>query len=224
MKFRLNQRSILLAALLAASVPALQGCFPMVAGGVAVGVLAAVDRRTVGTQTEDESIEWKTSNRISDKHGNAHVNVTSYNRHVLLTGEVPSEEAKAEIAELARTVDNVVGVWDELRVAGNSSLGDRSRDSYITSKVKARFVDANQFAANHIKVVTEAGTVFLMGLVTEREAKAGIQVTRTTDGVRKVVNVLEVISDAEALRLDRNSGKNQNPAAKTGEPAPVESR
>ena len=168
MKFRLNQRSILLAALLAASVPALQGCFPVVAGGVAVGVLAAVDRRTVGTQTEDETIEWKASSRISDKYGNAHVNVTSYNRHVLLTGEAASEEANAEIGELARTVDNVVGVWNEIRVAPNSSLGDRSRDSYITSKVKARFVDANQFPANHIKVVTEASTVFLMGLVTER--------------------------------------------------------
>lgn len=213
-----HAKTLLTVALLATVIPALQGCFPVVAGGVAIGVLTVTDRRTVGIQTEDETIEWKVQNRISEKYGDkVHVNATSYNRKVLLTGEVPTDEAKAVIAEIASKVDNVSGIYNELQVAGISSLSSRSSDTYITSKVKTRFIDANKFAANHVKVVTEASVVYLMGIVNEREAQAAIQVARTTAGVRKVINVLDVVSDSEAKRLDTLKGNTQNnpPAAKS---------
>lgn len=198
-------RTPLLLALLvgAAVLPALQGCFPIVAAGVGTGVLAVVDRRTLGTQTEDETIEWKASSRVSEKLGDrAHINYTSYNRKVLLSGEAPSADIKAEIERIVSGVPNVAGVYNEIAVAGATSYSARSNDAYITSKVKARFVDANRFPANRVKVVTEAGNVFLLGLVTQHEADAAIDIARTTSGVLKVVNVLEVISEAKARELD----------------------
>lgn len=212
-------KRILIVALLASALPLLQGCFPVVATGVAVGVLAVTDRRTVGIQAEDETIEWKVSNRVSDKFGDkAHVNGASYNRKVLLTGEVASEQIKTEIGELVSKIENVAGIYNELQVAGISSFSARSSDTYITSKVKTRFIDANKFAANHVKVITEAQVVYLMGTVNEREAQAAIQVARTTAGVRKVVNVLEIVPEAETKRLD-NMGNSKpaqpNPPPKT---------
>ena len=204
-----HTKPLLIAVLLATTIPALQGCFPLVAGSVAVGILAATDRRTVGIQAEDETIEWKVSNRLRQKFGDTiHVNATSFNRKVLLTGEAPNEQVRTEIGELVAQVDNVAGIYNELQVAGISSLSARSTDAFITSKVKTRFIDANQFAPNHVKVVTEAGSVYLLGIVNEREAQTAIQVARTTAGVRKVVNVLEVVSEAETRRLDiLTSGK-----------------
>lgn len=199
--------------------PALQGCFPVVAAGVGTGVFAALDRRTVGTQTEDETIEWKASARQRENFGEkVHVNFTSYNRKVLLTGEAPSAEIKAEVERLTASVPNVQGVYNELVVAGASSFSARSNDTYITSKVKARFIDAAKFSANHVKVVTEAGTVFLLGLVTQREADAAIEVTRTTSGVMRVVNLMEIISEAKARELD------PPPPDKSKQPAPETSR
>jgi len=189
--------------LLAATVPALQGCFPVVAGGVTAGVLMAADRRSSGTYVEDEGIEVKAASRISEQFKDqVHINVTSYNRKVLLTGEVPNDDIKARVEQAVSAVPNVAGVTNDLQVAGISSLSARSNDAYITSKVKARFIDAQRFSANHVKVVTESGVAYLLGLVTEREAKAAIDVARTTAGVRKVVNVMEVISDAQARDLD----------------------
>jgi osmotically-inducible protein OsmY len=198
-----HAKPLLTAILLAAALPALQGCFPVVATGVAVGVLAVTDRRTVGTQTEDETIEWKVSSRIKQELGDKmHINITSYDRKVLLTGEVPNEQAREAVGAIATKVENVAGIYNELQVAGNSSLSARSADAFITSKVKTRFIDANQFAPNHVKVVTEAGVVYLLGVVNEREARAAIQVTRTTDGVRKVVNVMQVVPETETRRID----------------------
>ncbi|HZX33144.1 MAG TPA: BON domain-containing protein [Rhodocyclaceae bacterium] len=198
-----TSKSLLAAALIAAAVPALQGCFPLVAGGVAVGALAVADRRTVGTQTEDEAIEWKAQKRISDRFKDkAHVNVTSYNRKALITGEAYDEAMKTEIGDIVSKVENVQGVWNEMEVGPIRSLSSRSNDAYVTSKVKARFVDYNQFAPNHVKVVTEAGAVYLLGIVNEREAKSAVQIARTTDGVKKVVNLLEVVSEAETRRID----------------------
>ena len=189
--------------LLAALVPSLQACFPVVAGGVTAGVLMATDRRSSGTYVEDEGIELKAANRISDLlKDRGHVNVTSYNRKVLLTGEVPSDELKAQVEQAATAVPNVQAITNDLQVAGVSALSSRSNDAYITSKVKARFIDAQRFAANHVKVVTEAGAVYLLGMVTEGEAKAAVEVARTTAGVRKVVNVLEIITVAQARELD----------------------
>lgn len=207
-------RHISILILLTALLPQLQGCFPAVATGVAVGVMTLTDRRTVGAQTEDETIEWKVSNRITERFGDkVHVNATSYNRKVLLTGEVADESTKAEIARMASAVENVIGAFNELQISGISSLSARSTDSYITSKVKARFIDGAKFSPNHVKVVTEAQAVYLMGIVSENEARSAIHIARTTEGVRKVVNILEIVSEAEIRRLDRVSANNKPTAS-----------
>ncbi|AVZ80110.1 transporter [Zoogloeaceae bacteirum Par-f-2] len=202
-----SRRTALSALLAIGSAAALQGCFPAVATGVGIGAVMIADRRTSGTFVEDEGIEWRTANRIRERFGDSvHVNVTSYNRNVLLTGEAPNEQVRAELEQIARGVTNVRAVINEVRVAGISSLSARSNDALITSKVKARFVDAKTFGAHHVKVVTEAGTVFLMGLVTRREADLATEVARTTAGVSKVVRVFEYISEDEARRLDARIG------------------
>ena len=218
----MKKPSLILAALLGATVlPALQGCFPVVATGVAVGVMSAHDRRSTGVQTDDETSEWKARNRIPAQYAStSNVSFISYNRALLITGQVPSEDAKAAIGQAAGQVEGVKTVYNELVVGPVSSLSSRSTDAYVTSKVKARLVDAKQVSANHIKVDTEQSTVYLMGIVSEREAKAAIQIARTTDGVRKVVNLFEVLSDAEIQRLDALlAGSKTAPR-----PAPVESR
>jgi osmotically-inducible protein OsmY len=183
--------------------PLLQGCIPVVAAGVASGAMVSLDRRSLGTQTEDETLEWKASARISEKFGEkVHVNFTSFNRKMLLTGEVPSDEIKAEVERQISGIANVQAVYNELATGAPTSFSARSNDSYITSKVKGRFIDVGKFNPIRVKVVTEAGTVFLMGLLTQRESESAIWVTRTTAGVLKVVNVMEIISDAKAQEID----------------------
>ena len=180
----------LIAAIATATV--LQGCLPMAAVGVGAAVTSANDRRTSGTQIDDEGIDLRASNRISDRYGDkAHVNVTAFNRSVLLTGEVTNEATKAEIEKLVSGVTNVRGITNDVAVAGSSALTARANDSYLTSKVKARFVDANYFNPFHVKVVTENSTVYLLGIVTEQEAKLATDIARTTGGVRKVVRLFE---------------------------------
>ena len=205
---------LLAAALVATALPALQGCVPLVAGGIAAGALAVNDRRTMGTQTEDEGIEWKAQKRITDRfQDRAHVNVTSYNRKALVTGQAYSEQMKGDISDIVGKVENVQGVWNEMEVGPIRSLSSRSNDAYVTSKVKARFVDFNQFSANHVKVVTEASVVYLLGIVNDREARSAVQIARTTEGVRKVVNLLEIVPEAETRRLDsavRSDSPQQN--------------
>lgn len=177
-----------------ALLPVISGCAAVVVGGAAAtGYMVAEDRRTVGTMTEDEGIEVKAVSRIGEKINDAHINVTSYNRAVLLTGEVPSEAAKADAERIARAVENVRSVFNELQVAGNSSMQARTNDSVLTSKVKGRFVDAGKFSPLHVKVVTENGIVYLMGLVKRQEATDAAEVARTTGGVRKVVRVFEYL-------------------------------
>ena len=203
----------LIAALIigATVLPALQGCFPMVATGITSGVLATVDRRSLGTQTEDESIEWKASARVSEKLGDkTHANFTSFNRKVLITGEVPTGEDKAEAERIVSSVANVQGVYNELTVGPTSSFTDRSNDSFVTSKVKSRSVDSGKFNPVHVKVVTEAGTAFLLGMVTQPEADSAINVARTTAGVKRVVNLLEIITPAKARELDRAQSTSTN--------------
>ncbi len=199
----MNRRALIL---LAAFVPFLSGCFGAAAVGVGAGALAFADRRSVETQIADEGIELRAGNRISEKYGsNTHVNVTSYNRTVLLTGEVPNAATKADVEKIVAEVPNVKAISNELQIAAPSTLIARSNDTYITSKVKARFVDANSFAANHVKVVTEAGVVYLMGLVSQKEANAAVEIARTTGGVQKVVRVFEIISDADAAKSAPNT-------------------
>jgi osmotically-inducible protein OsmY len=198
----------------ATALPMLQGCLPVVAASaVSGGALATLDRRSLGTQTDDETVEWKASSRVGEKFSdNVHLNFTSYNRKVLVTGEVPSEEVKGEIERIVAGVPQVQGVYNELAVAPVTSFSTRSNDSYITTRVKSRFVDSGKFSAVHVKVVTEAGVVYLLGLVTQREADSAIQVARTTSDVKKVVNLLEIISDAKARELDVRMPEQRAPA------------
>jgi len=208
---------------LIAALPLLQGCVPaVIATGATVGVMSATDRRQTTIQTEDETIEWKAGQSVPEKYAAAsHLNFTSFNRRLLITGEVPNEEAKNAIGDLAAKVAGVKEVLNETTVGPASTLSVRSNDSYITSKVKGRLVDEKYLSANHIKVVTESGVTYLMGIVSERESKLAVTIARTTDGVRKVVNVMEVVSDAEIRRLDTPPGA----AKPAGNPsAPVESR
>ena len=186
-------RNNIITVTLLALLPVISGCLAVAAGGVAAGVMVAEDRRTVGTMTEDQGIELRAASRIQEKIKDAHINITSYNRAVLLTGEVPTEAAKAEAERIARAVDNVRSVFNELQVAGNSSLQARTNDSVITSKVKARFVDAGKFSPLHVKVVTENGVVYLLGLAKRQEAADATEIARTTGGVRKVVRVFEYL-------------------------------
>ena len=169
-------------------------CAAVLVAGAGAGAAVAEDRRSVGTITEDESIELKTVDRVTAKvPDSVHLNATSYNRTVLLTGEVPNDKIRATIERIARSVENVRGVTNELTIGPPTSLSSRANDSYITSKVKARFVDAQRFNALHVKVVTENQVVFLLGLVKREEAKEAIQVARTTEGVKKVVTVFEYL-------------------------------
>lgn len=184
----------LLAMTCVALLPVVSGCAAVAVGGAAAtGVMVAEDRRTVGAMTEDQGIEFKAANRISEKVQDAHVNVTSYNRAVLLTGEVPSEAAKSDAERVTRAVDNVRSVFNELQVSGNTSLQARTNDTVLTSKVKARFVDARKFSPLHVKVVTENGIVYLLGMVKRQEAADATEIARTTGGVRKVVRVFEYL-------------------------------
>ena len=181
----------------------LAGCVPLVIGGaVAGGTLVATDRRTSGAQLEDEGIELRGSNRLRTVLGErGHINLTSYNRQVLLTGEVPSEQDK-QLAELTiAKVENVTSVVNELAVSGVSTLSQRSSDVLATGRVRAQLVDARDLFANSFKVVTERGTAYLMGRVTQREADRATSIARTTTGVLKVVRLFDLISEADLARL-----------------------
>jgi osmotically-inducible protein OsmY len=203
--------------LVATVTPLLAGCFGAAAVGVGAGALMIGDRRLTETYLADEGIEIRAANRIAERFGDrAHVNVTSYNRAVLLTGEVPDAAAKAEAEKIAAGVPNVKAISNEIEVAGVSSLSARGNDAFITSKVKGRFLDASQFSVNHVKVVTENGVVYLLGVVAKREADAAVEVARTTGGVKKVVRVFEIVAEAEIKRLDQPAG---TPAPVGGQPA-----
>jgi len=171
----------------------LQGCGALMVTGAAATAVMVSDRRTTGTYVEDESIEWKVIDRLRDKFPGAHVNSTSYNRRVLLTGEVPTEEAKKQVEERVRGIENVKDVVNELQVAGASSLAARGSDSLTTSNVKARMVNNGVFSPTHVKVLTEAGTVYLMGLVTPAEGEAAVNIARNTSGASRVVKVFEYV-------------------------------
>jgi len=199
----MKKTTLLLTLGLAVLTPTLSGCFPAVATGVAATALVAADRRTAGAIVEDEQLEWKISSAIQKALGDrAHVNVTSYNRIVLLTGEVPDEAAKQRAETLAKQTENVRAVVNELIIAAPSSLASRANDASLTTQVKARLVGNRDVPAHLVKVVTEGGVVYLMGLVTRREGDAATYVARTTSGVKRVVRVFEFISEAEAKRLD----------------------
>ena len=193
-----SRRTATLAAALAAAT-LLGACAPLLVGGAMVGTsLMVTDRRSSGTQVEDQTIELKGATRVRDTIGDrGHAIVTSYNRLVLLTGEVPLEADKAAVEQAVARVDNVRSIVNELAVMPPSSLSGRSNDTILTSKVKASFVDAKDLQSNAFKVVTERGVVYLMGLVTEREATRASEIARGVSGVQKVVRVFDVITEAE---------------------------
>ena len=188
----------LLALLAAALAP---GCAPVIVGAGAAGALSmSEDRRSSGAQLDDQSIEWRSSSRIGERFGaKVHVNVTSYNRNALLTGEVPDERTRGEVDKLVRAVPSVQATTNELAVAEPTSLGSRTGDSFITSKIKTRFLDAAKFNAMHVKVVTEAGVVYLLGTVTDKEADEAVEIARTTGGVRKVVKMFEPCKETDEI-------------------------
>jgi osmotically-inducible protein OsmY len=188
-------RKILGLIVLASAVPVLQGCFPLAVTGVGAAAVMASDRRTTGTYIEDESVEWKVLGKVRERFPGAHVTSTSFNRRVLLTGEAPNDEAKQQIEEAVRTIDNVRDVTNELQVAGASSIASRGNDVLISSNVKARMVNNGKFSPLHVKVVTEAGVVYLMGLVSPQEGDAAVEIARTTSGVSRVVKVFEYVGN-----------------------------
>ena len=194
----MNNRLIPL--LIALALP-LAGCVPVVIGAGGAAVYSSLeDRRTTGTQVDDESIEVRAGNRISDRFGSkVHVNVTSYNRVVLVTGEVPDDGARAEVEKIVRAVPNVRDVTNDLQISGISSYASRSNDTYLTSKVRGRLFDTKRVSPVHLKVVTESGVVYLMGIVTEPEADEAVDIARNTGGVRKVVKVFEYCKPSDDI-------------------------
>lgn len=189
--------------LLGASLGAgLSACAPLMVGGAVMGSMMATDRRTSGTQVEDEGIELRAASSVRENLGDrVHVNITSYNRQVLLTGEVPSPQDKQLVEQVVSRVENVRSIVNELDVLGNSTLTQRASDSLVTGKVKAGLLDAKDLFANAFKVVTERGTVYLMGRVTQREAERATDIARATGGVQKVVRALEIISEDELRNM-----------------------
>ena len=197
-----SQRLLALAVLSASLGGALSACAPMIIGGAVMGSLIATDRRTAGIQIEDQGIEMRAASRIQENLGDrVRVSVTSYNRQVLLTGEVPSAQDKQLVEQVVSRVENVRAIVNELAVLGHSTLTQRSSDTMVTGKVKAALIDAKDLHANAFKVVTERGTTYLMGRVTQREANRATDITRSTGGVQKVVRLLEIISEEELQTL-----------------------
>ena len=198
-----SARMTLIAALLASALAA-SGCIPLVATGAAVGALAALDRRSIGAQTEDQEIELRASARMRDALKQpGGVSVTSFNRKVLLTGQVASDDDKRAAEAAVSALPNVRSVHNELQVLGRPSLSASAADASITARVKTALVEAQDLHANVIKVVTESGTVFLMGLVSRREADRAAQVASRVAGVQRVVTVFEFITEEEVKRTSQ---------------------
>lgn len=186
----------------------ISGCALLIGGAVVGSGLVFTDRRTSGIQLEDQNIELKSGSRLRDAVADrGNISVTSYNRTVLLTGEVPSEADRLAAEQAVARIENVRGTVNELAVIGNSALTSRSGDAILLSKIKARYVDAADLQANAIKVVVERGNAYLMGRVTEREAGRATELTRSVGGVLKVIRVFETLSEAELAALQPGEPK-----------------
>jgi osmotically-inducible protein OsmY len=183
----------------------LSACAPVMLGGMMGGAMVASDRRTTGIQLEDEGIEQRSATARDENFGTKeHVNFTSYNRQVLITGEVSSDRIRQQIEQLIGRVENVRLVANELAVGPASSFGDRSNDVLLVAKVKAAMVDSEDVFANVFKVVAERGTVYLMGRVTQREATRATEVVRGVSGVKRVVKVFEYITEDDLRAMHPN--------------------
>jgi osmotically-inducible protein OsmY len=205
----MSSKSLRMATLLGALAVAvtLSACAPLlVTGAVVGGSMIVTDRRTSGVQLEDQAIELKAVSRLREVLGErGHVNVTSYGRLALITGEVPTDADKAAVAQTVARIENVQAIVDEVAVMGSSSVTSRSNDTIVTGKVKASLIDAKDILANAFKVTTERGVVYLMGRVTEREANRATEVARAVSGVQKVVKVFDIVSEAELAELEQKT-------------------
>jgi osmotically-inducible protein OsmY len=194
----------------------LSACAPLMFGGVLGGAMVASDRRTAGIQVEDEGIEQRSATAISENFGSKeHINITSYNRQVLITGEVSNDTVRSQVEQLIGRVQNVRSVVNELAIGPASSFSDRSSDALLVGKVKAAMVDTEDVFANVFKVVGERGTIYLMGRVTQLEAKRATDVVRGVNGVKRVVRVFEYITEDE-LRAMQPKRSDQQPVRSGG--------
>lgn len=193
---------------------ALQGCELALIGAGGAAAVTAFDRRTSGAIYQDESLALSIRQRIDGRFGNlTHVNVAPYNRTILLTGEAPDERTRAAIDADVRDIANVRGIVNDIQIRPVSSLAERTNDAFITSKIKARFLDSGKVNPVHIRVVTEAGVVYLLGLVTEAEANDAVEIARTTGGVRKVVKIFDVCQPTDDMCRPKQPAANPKPAA-----------
>lgn len=208
---------IVLGGVLAAA--GLSACAPLLVGGAVVTGMSAADRRTTGTQIEDERIESRGATRIREHLGErVHINITSYNRQVLLTGEVPNEQDKQLAEQVVSRVENVRSITNELGVQSHSTLTQRSSDALVTGRVKANLIDAKDLNSTAFKVVTERGAVYLMGRVTAREADRATDIARRTSGVQKVVRLFEVITEEELFEMQAPGGRSTGGSTGSGRP------
>lgn len=202
----MNKVPVAKAVLCAALLASLSGCFPLVVGGVAMGAAATADRRTLGAQTEDKTITVKAETRLRQLGGeNGHINIASFNRKVLITGEVPDQATKDVAEREVRAIEGVQSVANELVIAGPASYTSRSSDALVTTKVKASLVEMKTISASSFKVVTENGTVYLMGRVTQREGDVATDVTKSVAGVERVVKLFEYITEEELRAITPKS-------------------
>jgi osmotically-inducible protein OsmY len=194
----------------------LSACAPVMVGGAVMGGMSAADRRTLGAQIEDDAIESKASKRIDENLGDrVHVNFTSYNRQLLITGEVPNDQDKQLVEQVVSRVENIRSIFNELAVLGHSTLTQRSSDTLVTAQVKSGLIDAKDLTSSAFKVVTERGTTFLMGRVTRREADRATDIARNTSGVQKVVRLFEIITEEELLQIQPPPSEPKNSAGRT---------
>jgi osmotically-inducible protein OsmY len=181
----------------------LSGCIGLVLTGAAVGVMAVTDRRTIGAQTEDQGIEFKASEAIRTKVNNpGGISVTSFNRKVLLSGQVLDEQARRDAEALVSKTDNVKGVFNELAVSGRASFGTNTLDATVTTKVKASFLEASDLSSNVFKVVTESGVVYLMGITTQKEGARAADLASRVSGATKVVTLFEYVTEEELAKIE----------------------
>ncbi len=208
-KSAMTIRRIVISGLLLSGVLTLQGCIEaVIVGGAASGVLVISDRRQPDVMASDERIEIQIGHRLSDQFKTAHINTISYNKMVLLTGEVANAAAKAQAEKIAQSISEVRSVVNELQIGPASSFGNRGNDSFISGKVKAAFISHAKFQPNHVKVITEGGVVYLLGLVTRGEAETATEIARTVGGVQKVVRVFEYIAAPPANEAPVAAGDN----------------
>ena len=186
----------------AALVATVSACAPLMVGGALTGAVVATDRRSSGAQLDDQGIELRAASHLREQMGSrARISVTSYNRRVLLTGEVANERDKALASETVSKTDNVASVFNELDITNSPTFKEKAEDTLLTGRVKAGLVDTKNLSTNSFKVVSERGSVFLMGRVTQREADQATEVARTTKGAQRVVRLFEIISEEELARM-----------------------